>query len=156
MERRSFLGGVLGISVFGISGCSMLSGEGDQAGEPPVVADRSSKEQRNLRVEVSVRTEAGEPAANTVIRLNNRANSDPLTGHTGADGRIVFVDSVGPPPCNSVALSAPEHGVTESIGCHNGAKTVEATLEVPTTGAEGDEPTETAWYSRVPRVSQRR
>lgn len=120
----------------------MLSG--DDGGGSPVVDEGSSKSARNLRVEVQVLTEAGEPAADTNLRLNNRQNNDPLTGQTGDDGRLVFVDSVGPPPCNNVELSVPEHGITESIGCHNGDKTVEATLEVPSAAVDHNTPTETS------------
>lgn len=100
----------------------------DEGDGPPVVDEGSSKKERNLRVEVSVRTEAGEPAENALIRLNNRENDDPTVGRTDANGRLVFIDSVGPAPYNDMVVSVPSLGITEPLDCHNGDKTIEAVI----------------------------
>lgn len=122
MQRRRVLAAV-GTGLGTLAGC--LSG----GGEPPVVDNGVDDPERNLTVAVQV-LEDGEPRGETTVVLADQSGGDQAEGTTDGQGRLRFVEAVGPPPCNPIRLSLPAADGTHDVGCHNGGKTVSAELDV--------------------------
>lgn len=127
MRRRSCLVLASG-AVAGLAGCSnLLSTDG---GGPPEVGEPSGEPDRQLTVELTV-LEGDEPLVDTRVIYHDRGGSyDRLEGTTGSGGRIVFHDSVGPPPANRVEIEVPDHETVVDLGNHNGGKTIEREIDV--------------------------
>lgn len=145
-RRQVLVSGFTGIAV-GFAGCvSEISDNNEEdadqgespAGDVPVVDNGSSDADKNVTIDVEVLGEDGEPASGIEVKLEDRGGTpDNRFGKTGSEGRLRFVESVGPPPCNSLTLLVPEEGLVADLGCHNGDTDLEHTFEV---GADESEP----------------
>lgn len=103
--------------------------DGGTEGAPVYGEDPDDPEQR-LRLRVTV-VEDGAPLAEEPVVYHDHGGSyDTLEGTTGEDGELVFVDSMGPPPCNPVEVELPERGQIVDVGCHNGGKELAETIDV--------------------------
>lgn len=100
-----------------------------------VVENWGSNFGRTLGVDVTVTDGDGHLVPDTEVRLTD-LDSQHRTGTTGSNGHVLFWEQVGPPSCNSLDVSLPEHGVTRDIGCHNGGKIIEVTIAI--TESSGD------------------
>lgn len=118
---------------------SSNDGESESAASPrddesvayPIVDNGADDEGRNVTIDLEVVDRGGEPLDSAAIELADRGGTpDDRWGETGSEGRIRFVESVGPPPCNELTVTVPKYGVEHSLGCHNGGKQIEETITV--------------------------
>ena len=103
--------------------------ESPPAVDYPVVDNSASDPERNVTLDVVVLQESGESASNVEVELEDRGGTpDDRYGTTGDRGRLRFIESVGPPPCNRLTLRLPETGQTKRVGCYNGGTVLEEKL----------------------------
>lgn len=105
------------------------SSNGDAA-NAPVYGDEPDDPDQQLRLQVTVFEDGAPLESEPVIYHDYGGSYDNLEGETGEDGTAVFVDSVGPPPCNSIEIELPDRGETVDVGCHNGGKEISETIDV--------------------------
>jgi hypothetical protein len=129
MKRRTFLSVAAG-SVAGLAGCSGVLSSEDGGDSENVVGEPPDDPDQELRLTVTVRQDGDPLADETVIYHDHGGTYDRLEGTTDDDGEIVFVDSMGPPPCNPVEVEVPDHDELVSAGCHNGGKELSETIDV--------------------------
>lgn len=95
---------------------------------------------RNATIEVAVEDQVGDPVAGVTVKLENRGGPPrDVYGDTDTDGRVVFIEGVGPPPCNTLTVKIEDEDLEERVGCFNGTEEGSATLVVET-----DEPAQPA------------
>lgn len=100
-------------------------------GRANTISNPGSTADRTLTIEITVVDENGDPVSGVPVLLQDRGGTpDDRQGATGSDGVIIFVEDVGPPPCNTQTIILPDHGVEESLGCNNGGKTISRTLSI--------------------------
>lgn len=99
--------------------------------EYPVVDNGSDRFERNLYVDLRVVDSGGAPLSDADVLLQDRGGTpDDRLGRTGPSGRIRFVESVGPPPCNRQTVLVPGHDVREFLGCNDGGRRIEREIVV--------------------------
>lgn len=97
----------------------------------PVVDNGSDDPERMVVVDLHLVQQSGEPVGETEVLLQDRGGSpDDRSGTTGPDGRIRFLESVGPPPCNTQTVIVPAYEVRRSLGCNNGYAEIEERIVV--------------------------
>lgn len=84
-----------------------------------------------VTVEVTVRDENTIPQEGIEVKLEDTSGGDELLGMTDTDGKVRFLESAGPPPCNRMSLSLTNSGLEEDLGCHNGGTRLNHTFVVP-------------------------
>jgi len=128
--RRRLLAATAGALAAGLAGCSGLTDDGTETPshtptptptDPPRVVNASDDDDQNLTVRVRTIDPEGTPVGGVRVRLHDPfGTADTRVGTTDDLGRLVFVESVGPPPCNSLSLALPEHDKYADLGCWNG------------------------------------
>lgn len=108
-----------------------------EVGSMPVVDNSSSNPGETVTIDVTVEDESGEPLAGEPVKLEDRGGSpDDEFGETGPEGRLRFLENVGPAPCNTQTLKLPERGESADLGCNNGGVHLEHTFAVETGSPE--------------------
>lgn len=133
MHRRTVLAAAAA-GVGTLAGCSAI-GSSDGGDDPPVYGDGPDDPDHRLRLEVTVVDDGSPVADETVVYHDYGGSYDRLEGTTDDEGRLVFVDSMGPAPCNPVEVEVPAHEAVADVGCHNGGKTVSERVDVATAGS---------------------
>lgn len=129
------VGGEEPSSLDGGNGSLPVGGEepnGSDGGteDAPVYGEDPDDPEQRLRLRVTV-VEDGVPLAEEPVVYHDHGGSyDTLEGATGEGGELVFVDSMGPPPCNPVEVELPERERVVDVGCHDGAKELAETIDV--------------------------
>lgn len=105
--------------------------EGDA--DPPRPADDPPGDQE-VRITVTV-LDGGDPVADQPLVLQDRGGTpDTRYGITDDEGREVFFEGVGPPPCNTQFVELPDHGIRREVGCHDGAETASVEIDLDEAG----------------------
>lgn len=85
-------------------------------------------------VEVVVVNEDGDPVADELVRLIESGTASPSRpeGRTADDGRLIFHEGTGPPPCNTFHIKLPERGEQrQRAGCFNNGDETSVQFTVP-------------------------
>lgn len=149
ISRRRLLATGVGGSMLGLAGCvtAGIADGGDEdavgedegadedeqttAGLPTFVDNGSDDAGENVVVSVTVLDEHGAPTEGVAVELEDRGGTpDDRYGRTGVDGTVVFVESVGPPPCNRQTVRLPNEGRSADLGCNDGGAELSATFTV--------------------------
>lgn len=121
------IGALLALAI-GLSGCAGILGSGPGM---PVVDNGGDNPDHAVTIDLTIQDTNGEPVADATVTLRDRGGTpDNREGTTGSQGRIRFIEGVGPPPCNSQTVVLPEYETSESLGCNEGGSTVERTITV--------------------------
>ncbi len=133
LSRRAVIGGVAVSCAGGVA--SGVAAAGD--GEPPIVDNGSDDRSQNVRIELTVVDESGAPLVEEPVVLRDSGGSlDVRKGRTGPEGRLVFVESVGPSSCNPLAVRLPRRDERIDLGCHDGYTELTETVRVGATSAD--------------------
>lgn len=133
MRRRTVLAAAVGgaglwarpLSAAATTPTATSSAEGptseEATGEGPPVVDNAGPPDETVVVDVRVTDEAGDPVAGVLVELEDRGGTpDDRLGETGPDGRLRFLEAVGPSPCNTQTLKLPAYGRAADLGCNGG------------------------------------
>ena len=107
---------------------SALVGE---AGAVTIIDDPATENE--ITVNVLVEDLDGEPIEGAIVELEDRGGSpDDRVGETDTDGRIRFIEGVGPPPknCQTLKLKLKAMDRVKDIGCRNAPATVDESFQV--------------------------
>jgi hypothetical protein len=118
------------LKMLGLTGVvgSALVGE---AGAVTIIDGPATENE--ITVNVLVEDLDGEPIEGALVELEDRGGSpDDRVGATDTDGRIRFIEGVGPPPKNCQTLKLKLMGMdrVRDLGCRNAPATVSATFQV--------------------------
>ena len=89
--------------------------------------------ENEITVNVLVEDLDGQPIEEAVVELEDRGGSpDTRSGATDTDGRIRFIEGVGPPPenCQTLRLRLKAMDRVKDIGCRNSPATVNESFQV--------------------------
>lgn len=112
----------------GTAGCAGILGSGYDG---PVVDNGGDNPDRIVTVDLTVQDESGNPISGAVVVLQDRGGTpDNREGTTGPEGRLRFIEGVGPPPCNSQTVVLPAYDTSVNLGCNEGGTTIERTITV--------------------------
>lgn len=125
-ERRRRILKMMGLT--GVAGASGFLGEAEAVN----VVDGPATN-NEIIVNVLVEDLNGDPIEGAIVELEDRGGSpDDRVGTTDTDGRIKFIEGVGPPPENCQTLKLKLMGMdrVKNLGCRNAPATVSATFQV--------------------------
>lgn len=98
-----------------------------------MVDNSSDDPTRNVTIDLTVVDTNGDPLVDQQVILQDRGGTpDDRTGTTGPHGRLRFIESVGPAPCNWLTARVPEYDTEVRLGCYNGNSTLERRISVET------------------------
>lgn len=101
------------------------------------VVDNSATPDRTVTATVTIVDKNGNPVSGERVELEDRGGTpDDRFGSTDTDGKVRFLENVGPPPCNRQTVILPDRGMSQDLGCNNGGVTLEARFEVQTEGTQ--------------------
>ncbi|PSQ19095.1 hypothetical protein BRD00_02280 [Halobacteriales archaeon QS_8_69_26] len=79
--------------------------------------------------------DGGDPVVDQPLLLQDRGGTpDTRIGLTDGEGREVFFEGVGPPPCNTQFVELPEREVSREVGCHDGGATESVEIDLAAVG----------------------
>jgi hypothetical protein len=84
-----------------------------------VVGSPGDRPEYDLTVNVQVNDRRGVGVRGVPVILED-LSSGQVEGYTDTDGRVQFIEPVGPRPCNTISVVLPNHGVDDELGCFNG------------------------------------